>query len=161
MKAGIGGTKVLLIAHRGNVFGPQPELENNPIFLNDAISKGYMVETDVWYINNKLYLGHDEPRYHIEIDYLKNEYFWCHCKNVEALKYLFDHGVHCFFHKQDDVTLTSKGYIWTFPKKKLVPGSVCVLPEYGYDGDLNDCAGVCSDYVEDFKNKKLPFGGNE
>jgi len=142
---------MLLIAHRGNVSGPQPKFENNPKYIDKALEKGYNVEIDVWYIYDKLYLGHDGPQYEIEIDYLKDERFWCHCKNVEAVKLLIDNGIHCFFHKSDDVALTSRGYIWTFPKRKLVRGSVCVMPEYGIDGDINSCFGICSDRVEDYR----------
>ena len=59
--------------------------------------------------------------------------------------------MHCFFHQSDDVTLTSRGFIWTFPKKKLVEGSYCVMPEYGYEGDIDKCAGICSDFIEAYK----------
>ena len=31
--------------------------------------------------------------------------------------------------KEDDVTITSKGYLWTFPGKKIFKKSICVLPE--------------------------------
>ena len=61
--------------------------------------------------------------------------------------------MHCFFHQDDDVTLTSKGHMWIYPGKKLVEGSVCVMPEYGYDGNLDLCYAICSDYVEDYKAK--------
>jgi hypothetical protein len=144
---------VYLIAHRGNVSGPRPELENSPKYLDDAIYKGYDVEVDVWYINNKLYLGHSAPQYEIEVDYLKNKHFWCHCKNTEALRFLLDEKVHCFFHQSDAVTLTSQGFIWTFPKKKIIKNSICVMPEYGYDGHLDYCLGICSDYIEEYHEK--------
>ena len=140
-----------LIAHRGNINGPQPKLENSPEYLDKALDAGYDVEIDIWLINDKLFLGHDGPQYQTTLDYLSNSHFWCHCKNIEALKYLLENNIHCFFHKTDDVTLTSKGIMWTFPRKKLMEGSVCVMPEYGYDGNLDSCSGICSDYVEKYK----------
>jgi len=141
-----------LIPHRGNTHGRIPERENSPDYLQEAIDKGYSVEVDVWYTEAKeLYLGHDGPQYATTIDFLKNEYFWCHCKNIEALKYLLEEGAHCFYHKSDDVTLTSEGYMWVFPNKKLVKGSVCVLPEYGLHGKIEDCVGICSDFIERYK----------
>jgi len=142
---------MLLIAHRGNISGPNPVRENSPDYINEALDLGYDVEVDVWYMHNQLYLGHNPPQYDISIDYLKNEHLWCHCKNVNALRHLLDNDIHCFFHKGDDVTLTSRGIIWTFPKKKLVENSVCVMPEYGYDGDLDKCMGICSDHIRDYK----------
>lgn len=142
---------MILIAHRGNIDGPRPESENNPTYLIEAIDMGYDVEIDVWSLGGKLFLGHDEPQYEVSIEFLQNNKFWCHCKNIPALQQLLQNNVHCFFHKSDDVTLTSKNYIWTFPKKRLLPGSVCVMPEYGFDGDLLDCVGICSDYVQNYR----------
>ena len=144
-------TKKLLISHRGNIDGKIVERENSPEYIMEAINKGYSVEVDVWYVSGVLYLGHDKPQYDISIDFLKNDKLWCHCKNIEALKYLIDNNIHCFFHQQDDVTLTSLGYIWTFPKKRLIEGSICVMPEYGYEGDLNVCYGICSDNIGDYR----------
>jgi len=140
-----------LIAHRGNVAGKNPGLENTPPYLDAALAQGYDVEVDVWYVDGKYYLGHDGPQIETTLEYLNNDRFWCHCKNAEALQQLVGHGVHCFFHKTDDVTLTSKGIIWTFPRKKLMEGSVCVMPEYGYEGNLDNCSGICSDYVGKYK----------
>ena len=42
-----------LIAHRGNINGPNPEKENHPDYINTAIKSGYDVEVDVWFIDNK------------------------------------------------------------------------------------------------------------
>ena len=51
----------ILIAHRGNVNGPNPLLENTPEYIDAALKKHYLCEVDVWKINNKLYLSHDVP----------------------------------------------------------------------------------------------------
>jgi hypothetical protein len=142
---------LVLIAHRGNIGGKRPELENTPPYLESAIAQGYDVEVDVWFVDGKYYLGHDGPEIETSLEYLNNDSFWCHCKNVEALKELSQAGVHCFFHQTDDVTLTSRGILWTFPRKPLVEGAVCVMPELGFDGDLSNCGGICSDFVEDYK----------
>ena len=146
------GIEMILIAHRGNLNGKQPERENSPEYIKKALEEGYHVEVDIWLKEtNNLFLGHDGPKYPIGLQFLKDDRIWCHCKNIDALGYLLDKGVHCFFHKTDDVILTSKGYIWTFPNKRLLPGSFCVMPEYGYNGDLSKCAGICSDFIEDYK----------
>ena len=54
-----------VIAHGGNLNGPNANEENRPSYINNAIKSGYDVEIDVWYVDNKWYLGHDDPRYHI------------------------------------------------------------------------------------------------
>ena len=113
--------------------------------------KGFEVEIDVWYESNKWYLGHDKPQYEIDFDYLKNNKFWCHAKNIEALNLMLKEDIHCFWHQEDDVALTSKNILWTYPKKLLYSNSICVLPELGYKGDINKCYGICSDYIERHK----------
>ena len=142
---------MIFIAHRGNIAGRNPNFENTPPYLDTALARGYDVEVDVWYIDGTYYLGHDGPEIETTLEYLSNDKFWCHCKNVEALQQLIRHGVHCFFHQTDDVTLTSRGILWTFPKKTLVEGSVCVMPELGYEGNISLCGGICSDVVEEYK----------
>ena len=57
---------------------------------------------------------------------------------------LNNNNIHCFFHQEDDVTLTSKGYIWTYPNKQLTNKSM-VLPKT-IDKNL-ECFGVCTDEV--------------
>ena len=101
----------------------------------------------------KYFLGHDEPLHEVSINFLKNEKIWCHCKNIEALQNLLINDAHCFFHNEDEVTLTSENFMWVYPEKKLVSGAICVLPEKGYAGDLSLCAGICSDYIEEYHEK--------
>ena len=55
-----------LISHRGNLNGPQPNKENSPDYINEAIESGYNVEIDIWFIHNKWYLGHNNPTYEIK-----------------------------------------------------------------------------------------------
>ena len=50
-----------------------------------------------------------------------------------------------------NLTLTSNGYFWTFPGKKLLKNSICVLPEKTDYKEIN-CAGICSDFIEKYKN---------
>ena len=44
---------------------------------------------------------------------------WFHAKNIEAFYELLKLNIVCFWHQNDDVTLTSNGYIWTYPGKQL------------------------------------------
>lgn len=142
---------MVTISHRGNINGPNVDMENSPAYVIEALREGYDVEIDVWYLNKKWYLGHDDPQYEIKIDFLKNEKFWCHAKNMDALFEMSKHpDIHYFWHQNDDVTLTSKGYLWTFPGKKLCDRSVSVLPEIDYN-DLEKCYGICSDFIESFR----------
>ena len=80
---------------------------------------------------------------------------WIHCKNIESLLYFCDcdYDVKYFWHQEDDVTVTSNKYIWTYPGKKITSRSIAVLPEqvnYSED-ELNMCSGICSDYINNYK----------
>ncbi len=139
-----------LIAHRGNTNGIRKEMENSPEYINEAIKKGFDVEVDVRFENKHFFLGHDINQYEIDAKFLLNKKIWCHAKTTEALEALEKINAHYFWHEEDDYTLTSRGYIWTYPGKELLPNSICVLPEKFDYKDFN-CKGVCSDYIENFK----------
>jgi hypothetical protein len=144
-----------LIAHRGNINGPNPETENNPNYVSIIIGNGFDVEIDVWYIKNQLWLGHDYPQYKIDESYLKNDKLWCHAKSITSFNHMLEIGnIHCFFHQNDDVTLTSQGFLWTYPGKELTKNSICVMPERiskSFLEDTYNCYGICTDYVSDFR----------
>jgi hypothetical protein len=152
-----------LIAHRGNLSGPNPELENHPDYIKKALDMGYNVEIDVWYEDNKWWLGHNSPIYEIEKDFFYNNAIWCHAKNLEALYQLAmlgripgsDRWVHFFWHQDDDVTLTSRGYFWTYPGKSLTTKSIAVLPEISEGDNFNKCAGICTDFVLAYAHKEV------
>ena len=142
-----------IISHRGNLSGPNTEKENSQPYIEEALSKGYDVEVDVWYINDRFLLGHDEPTYEVSGSFLKDSRLWCHAKNIGALCKLIKEGAHCFWHQEDDCTLTSNGYLWTYPGKVLTTESVCVMPET-FNPDvqqIKDCLAVCTDYPEKYK----------
>ena len=141
-----------LISHRGNINGPNPAEENSPHNIELALSKGYDVEIDLRSIDNKLFLGHDGPQYLIDISFLKKENLWIHCKNIEALKFCKDERItnNYFWHQNDDVTITSNNFFWTYPGKTLTNHSIAVMPEIENFSDIDSCYGICSDYVESY-----------
>lgn len=145
---------MIYISHRGNLNGPNKELENNPSYIEKALLLGYDVEIDVWYLDNNIFLGHDKPQYSIDISFLKNPKIWCHAKNIEALSLFIKHKdfITFFWHQSDDYIITSNGYIWTYPGKQLTENSICVLPEKIHQ-DYDICAGICSDYISDYRFK--------
>ena len=140
-----------LISHRGNINGIQKDNENKPEYINKALEKGYDVEIDVRFSKGKFFLGHDYDQYEIDHKFISNEKIWCHAKTSEALLALYETNAHYFWHQEDDYTITSKGYIWTYPGKKLFSKSICVLPEIANYKDIN-CMGICSDFIERYRN---------
>ncbi len=135
-----------LISHRGNINGIEKDNENNPDYINQAISRGYDVEVDVRYESGQFFLGHDFNQFKVNEEFLLNNKLWCHAKTNEALIALDRIKAHYFWHQEDDYTITSKGFFWTYPGKKLLQKSICVLPEKS-NYDKIDCLGICSDFI--------------
>jgi hypothetical protein len=136
---------MIKIAHRGNVDGPGP-LENSPGLIYHAIQKGFNVEVDIRLINSTWYLGHDFSQYPVGDIFVDNikDVAWFHCKNINALNAL-DKNKHMFFwHQEDDFTLTSNGYIWTYPGKNVTEKSIIV--DLNLDYKYNNVYGICTDY---------------
>lgn len=150
-----GEKKVILISHRGNINGCNPTKENDPQYILEAINKGYECEIDVWSIKDRLYLGHDEPQYEINLKFLQNDKLWCHAKNLSALEYMLLNHVHCFWHQKDNYTITSKGIIWAYPGKELSKQSICVMPEKFSEQFYKPetCLGICSDNIQKYRKE--------
>ena len=139
---------MILISHRGNISGPNKEMENKPEYIIDTLHKGYDVEIDVWSKDKQFYLGHDKPRYEVDRIFIQNPKLWCHAKNLEALKRMLDNKkIHCFWHETDKYTITSKGLIWTYPEERVTPSSVVVVAGSGLSQSYKKIHGICGDYV--------------
>mgnify|MGYP003650098519 FL=1 len=140
-----------IIAHRGNILGPNDKYENHPDYILDAVWAGYEVEVDVWWEEGRWSLGHDKPQHLIKGSFLTNDKLWCHAKNFEAFKLMLKSNVHCFWHQSDDYTITSQGFIWTYPGKKIGETSVIVKPEVNDFLLPSRAYGVCTNFAEKVK----------
>lgn len=147
---------MILISHRGNIDGRMESWENEPTYIDLAISKGYDVEIDIWYKDGLLWLGHDKPDYGIDFRWVRDRFtkLWIHCKNIEALSYFKDCGydINYFWHQNDDVTITSMGYFWTFPGKQLTKNSIACMPEISEFENIEIAFAICSDNIKKFEN---------
>ena len=148
-----------IVAHRGLLNGPDKELENRPSTIYNALENGFDVEIDMWWNENeqKYYLGHDEPQYKCPFEFLFGDHvdkIWYHCKDLLAFRTMISElsvaghpQRNIFYHTEEDVVLTSKGHMWSFPGKAYA-GSYAVLPEITQDVPLpQDIAGICTDYA--------------
>lgn len=147
---------MIFISHRGNIEGKKVDEENKPEFILQAIELGYDVEIDLWIKNNILFLGHDEPLYEIELNWLleNKDRLWVHAKNLDCLTYLSTNKIdlNYFWHDADLATLTSKNFIWAKENTQLIDNSVAMIPDF-YDINYYNCIGVCSDRIKLFKEK--------
>ena len=137
-----------IISHRGNLIGPNKEEENKMNYIDNSLSLGFDVEIDLWYVNGEFYLGHDNPEHRTSFEFISKNGLWIHAKNIDALYQLTKTNLHYFWHQNDDFTLTSKNFIWTYPDKETTKNSVIVTLENNINKFLNlDIYGVCTDYV--------------
>ena len=144
---------MILISHRGNVFGANPERENSPEYVKEALSIGYSVEVDVWCINNHLFLGHDFPKHEIGEQFLENKSILCHAKNVGALMRMAESGaMHYFWHEKDKYTITSKGYVLSYPGLVCNPSKSIIMGPEHYCNDIKNAYAICSDYIGSYES---------
>ena len=145
---------MILISHRGNINGRIESLENSKSYIDNALSEGYDVEIDVWCVGGVIYLGHDNPKYEITLQWIVDRMskLWIHCKNIESVIFFNNLNVNLnyFWHETDTVTLTSLNYIWSYSGKQPIQGSIAVLPEI-HNENTESCIGICSDYIKNYK----------
>lgn len=130
------------------------EFENRPDYIDKAVDLGFDVEVDLWSYDNQFFLGHDFGTYPIAPDWLleRKDHLWIHAKNEEALERLMSTKLHYFWHESDLATLTSRGFVWVYPGRQPINGSIAVLPELHRD-PTKGCIGICSDVISFYQNE--------
>ena len=147
------------ISHRGNIDGKCGK-ENHPEQIKLCVEQGYEVEIDVWSIDSKFYLGHDNPQYLVDFMFLCNTPgLWIHCKNIEALNACKEtrYNLNCFAIDKDDYVVTTHNHIWLSPThQEFYKNTICVMPEderwHFPKEQLADFNGICSDNIYHYKN---------
>jgi glycerophosphoryl diester phosphodiesterase len=148
------------IAHRGNINGINVESENTIEYIISAINQGFDVEIDVRYKSNVFYLGHDESKNVINLSFLRqhSNFLWCHAKDIYTLNELLKYrDINCFFHQNDDCTLTSCQQIWTHVNFDKSLTERTILLKFAKDENFTvpeNIFGICSDNVKYYKNKR-------
>jgi hypothetical protein len=144
---------MIIISHRGNLHGQVLDLENTPAQIDECIERKIPVEIDVWVENNSISLGHDGPQTRTSLDFIldRSHMLFVHCKNKDAFEYFLDFPcINCFWHQDDDYTLTSKKQIWTYPRKSIVAKSIIVCQSELETQEYlqKPILGICTDFVE-------------
>lgn len=153
-----------LISHRGNIIGPNPNRENTPSYIDCAIGGSYDVEVDISYINDKFYLGHDEPNIEISETWMlkRKDNIWFHCKNISAAAKLSEMGNFKYFcHTNDQFSLISTSHIWVHDLNlkldhKCVIPLLCHADVKNYNGEF--VYAICTDYISFAKNHLKQIG---
>lgn len=142
---------MIYISHRGNLQGRDIKTENTIDQISVCLDMNLYVEIDLWYEHDLFMLGHDKPQYHIDIDFLlqNKSNLWCHAKNADALFKLNEYNLHHFWHDKDHYTITSHGFIWSYPGSELNHKCIAVMPETAAYSikKLRVAYGICSDNI--------------
>lgn len=142
-----------IILHRAQYKGFNESIANNPKHIKSII-KDYDVEIDLWRQDKQLYLGHDYPKYKIDLDFLieYRKRLFIHAKDIETLFFLSEtcYDLHYFYHDIEKAVLTSKKFIWQQGYNDLTSKTILVdisnNPKYHAK-----CYGLCVDFLP---NKK-------
>lgn len=148
-----------LLLHRGNN-GVDDLSENDPITIDARNAEGYAVECDIWFRDNKWYLGHDAPEYEV-LDlgvFLTERSNLIHAKDGETfaklVKYCRERGFNneIFYHTIEDYVISTRGTIIAYPGKELYDGNLCMMPENMgrsiTDKEKKNIGEICSDSLE-------------
>jgi len=150
-----------IIAHRGNLYGPNPETENTVEQAEKCFAMGFDVEVDVWHTDKGFFLGHDGPKNYVSHGWLINneKRLYLHCKNQHAYAAACVGDLECFFHTVDQVVLTSKKSLWFFPGTEIEPtgalliSRIACMPELVSEWDIFNATHICTDYPVKYAEK--------
>ena len=145
-----------LISNRGNIEGPNSENENQYAHIVYALNAGFDCKIDVRVHNNKLYVGHEEPIFEINFEWLENNYnkLWLQCMDTSVIEKFYELDqrgdfLHYFWHQSDMLSITNKGYILSYSGEHLINRCIAMFPEI-HDQDISKCYGICSDKISNY-----------
>lgn len=128
---------------------------------------------DIWKVDNKFYLGTEEPTIEVSSDYFKGNRFWLNARNNDMYIWLQSQDSKKYPHyftvpeTQPNYVTVSDGRDWVFSNIAINEACVVVLPEITDRGMLSTVKlknyGVCSCYLQFIKrirNEGAPFYGD-
>lgn len=160
-----------IIAHRGNIDGPHPELENAPGYLEDAVNHGFDIEVDVRILSDgynapvpsnpdwldyDLFLGHDRPIWRMQqpgIARFIEKYggvCWFHAKDPFTFRQFRLHPLRprVFFHDRDLITAVSNSdYLWGLPEAGGIHDLIVMNADAVRFPENGLVAGLCTDWA--------------
>lgn len=79
---------MLYISYQGIYDGQNYEDANTPKQINKALAKGFSCLIDVWRIDNKLYVGTEQPVIEVTEKYIQGPRFWINAVNTDMQNWL-------------------------------------------------------------------------
>lgn len=166
---------MIYIAYRGLFYGEDPQKENTPDQVSTALRIGFNASVDAWRIDNKLYLGSNQPLYEVSEKYLQNRRLWINCCNSDMYDWiqkqnpkLYINYFYIPYGPTPDYAVTNKNYYWNYLSTPFSNPTIMVLPE-SYDRGLLSTIdlrtlGICSMFLAFIKRIRndtgFPFYGD-
>ena len=149
------------LCHRGNYETKFVPDENRPDIVDRRIRDGYGVELDLWFRDERYWLGHDEPQYQISFEWLLYNLSkkYIHCKDGPTFEHMLlrcgreGYSPNLFYHTNEDYALTTRGDVICHPGKALLEGSINMMPEMGSakpKEEREKAFAVCSDAIRNW-----------
>jgi len=76
------------ISYQGIYDGSNYEDANTPAQISKALQRGFSCLIDVWRIDNKLYVGNNQPTIEVTEKYIQGNRFWINAKNTDMQEWL-------------------------------------------------------------------------
>lgn len=155
---------MLYISYRGLLKGQDPQAENTPEQIGKAFNSGFSCMVDAWRVDNKIYLGSNQPVTEVSAEYLKGTKFWINARNADMQTWLQSQPIkyypNYFWLTQpvENYVTTSSNYLWTYQETPVNNTSIMVIPE-DYDSSLFStinlkCHGICSTFIPTVKRMR-------
>lgn len=150
---------MLFISYRGIYDGTNYEYENTPNQIGKAFGAGYSVMVDVWKVDDKFYLGTDQPLTEVTAKYLQGNRWWINARNTAMQTWLAEQNSKLYPNWFYFTAPTPPPpYVTASNGKLITPGtvpinnnSVIFLPEIADRGLFSTvklrCFGICSTYL--------------
>tara|TARA_R110000824_G_scaffold300957_1_gene488995 strand:+ start:2072 stop:2527 length:456 start_codon:yes stop_codon:yes gene_type:complete len=151
---------MILISHRGNLNGREPEKENTPEYVEEAL-KYFDVEIDLRFREGAVWLGHDEADIRVDPDWLihNGDKLWIHCKDIQSILFLKKidpdaESLNYFGHSQDEFVVTSMNDLFCIPSEELNENCVLVMPEFfDFEYTGQKVYGILTDFPIKYENR--------
>jgi hypothetical protein len=155
---------MLLISHRGNVDGITPSKENTIPYMQQALARGFHVETDIYEHAGELYFGHayGDSGEKVNWDFLacNSHKLLLHCKDARSIGIISKHDLNWFCQEHDSYAISSRDLVIAHSKQggmvyskldRYLDSTIIMLPEKNGLGkkflEELGCVGVCSDII--------------
>ena len=136
----------IYISNRGNLARKDPDEENKPDYIENALGQGVCVKTDVWVIKDRTVTGTEHPSTGINLNIFDKEKLLVQARNPTALLFLLEEGYHCFWRESDNLIMTNRNFILSYAGS-IFPKSIIMLPEENAILTNNEYMGICSDFI--------------